>query len=208
MFSHFNFFPKTPKIMPYATILASKIEAAIISNPKYIDCHSRARVDKFDGLKNNLTYDGSMWYWSMLRSAYDIVKQEYDPKYIQVINAQRSVGQDHLNHPYIVIYSKRFKEPIIINVLLRNIFMLQRGYTKKWTSDYGNQIYNIPICWIGTQKELNKLWQTLGETRKLDNFHNGQDDTEVLENVMDFFDSKKQKSNVILDYETLYAKIQ
>ena len=69
----------------------------------------------------------------MTRIAYEIVKKEYDSKEISVINAQvwKESGLTLDNHPYIVIKSDKHDKPIIIDVLLKNIFMLHRGQKSK-----------------------------------------------------------------------------
>lgn len=198
--------------------LTEKIETAIKLNKKYDDCHEQLRVDVV-GTKDHTTYNGSSWYWSMIFSAYQVVKEEFPNTHVEVINAKKTRYQmnDQFgfkeyggidNHPYIRVAEKN-KEPIIIDVLLRTIFMLHRGSCKKWSSPYGNAIYTkVPMVFVGTYEDLEKLWDELIEIRSKDKLHLEYDDLLVVDNPLYYFNYNKQKNNLINEYGVSFHHIE
>ena len=189
--------------------LATTIQKAITESKKYPQVHATRRVEHNNGVMDHTTYDGRVWYWEMLRTAYDCVRKDYDSKHIDVINAQKETfnvddrtnelvygGVD--NHHYIRINATT--EPIIVDVLLRNIFMLHRGWSKKWISPYGNAVYGTPMVFVGTRAQLEKIWVELKALRETDDFHNTLDDKTVIDNPMYYF-SDIQNARVVKDYE-------
>ena len=204
--------------------LGPLITEAIIASPKYIHCHAPTRVECNKDIQDTTTYNGSVYYWLMIKIAYATVKANLDEKMatVKVINAQRwqndfkegsngevfATGQK-MNHPYLLLIPTDKSDPIIIDVLLRMIFMLHRGLSKKWVSPYGNEIYEkVPVVWIGTHAQLKARWTELDKLRKLDPLHSTKDDIVTLGDPMDYFDFELQKPNIVADFETVFKNVE
>jgi hypothetical protein len=60
---------------------------------------------------------------------------------------------------------------LIVDPLYRDLLMLGRGLTRKWTSPYANLLYSLPPIFVGTVQEMSNLIAKMEVQRQKDPDH-------------------------------------
>lgn len=147
--------------------------------------YDNTRLQLDNNVPGPTNYLGRVYNWEMVRTAEQYLKQLLPESHIEFIkkddiNAYRVVGENETGdtyHMYLTINANKLesinpKNVLIVDVLYRNILMVHAGYTRKWTSKYGNYLFNtLPPIFVGTVQEMEDLIKDMKQRRQQDPEH-------------------------------------
>lgn len=151
-----------------------------------------------NGIKNATTFSSHKHPTELVKIAEQKLKLLYPDSDIQIIEKHEYAGKSFDDHEtaltdyrYITIDAKKSIDDdniFIVDVLYRELIMLDSGDILKWTSPYVNYISTmLPPIFVGTIKELKQLHKDLEEIR-MDDIYIKNDN---LSNNMRWFDKPR-----------------
>jgi hypothetical protein len=120
------------------------------------------------------SYSGNVWNHEMVDIALKTTQSLLpDSNCKKISKIEYSGHQYHENesgtsgHFYVSVDEGQ----LIVDPLYRDLLMLGRGWTRKWTSPYSDLLYSLPPVFVGTVQEIADLITTMGVERQKDPDH-------------------------------------
>ncbi len=136
------------------------------------EIYDRIRVAQFG--RNEQSYSGNVWNHEMVKTAFQTTQKILPDSLCKKISKIEYSGSQYREnesgtsgHFYVSVDGGK----LIVDPLYRDLLMLSRGWTRKWTSPYANTVYSLPPVFVGSGKDMQDLINQMESERKKDPDH-------------------------------------
>jgi hypothetical protein len=174
-------------------LIRTSVFAAIQASDKGMirgncEIYNRFRVEKFG--HNEQSYTGNVWNHEMVEIAFVTTCKLLPNSICKKISKIEYSGHHYLDnesstsgHFYVSVDNGK----LIVDPLYRDLLILEKGWTRKLTSTYADQVYALHPVFVGTTQEMQILIGQMERFRKLDPEHA----TDLLGNLMRWYNNPK-----------------